>query len=99
MFIPGMKDEMEKTLDDTMNEQKSRDSYRGGETWDIPPKSISPQKIHSVLTLFGIITTKYVYFTTIFLFKMSSISLKSIIKCSKFESERQLRRRVFMSFI
>ena len=45
-----------------------------------------------------------------FCLKMSSILLKStllmlgpsiaiFIKCSKFESERRLRRRVFMSFI
>ena len=45
-----------------------------------------------------------------FCLKMSGISLKStlfmlvysiaiFIKCSKFESERRLRRRVFMSFI
>ena len=31
----------------------------GGKTWNIPPP-----KFHLVLTLFGIITTKYVSFTT-----------------------------------
>ena len=34
-----------------------RDSYRGKDL------GYSPSKIHSVLTLFGIITTKYFYFT------------------------------------
>ena len=41
--------------------------HTGGEDLGYPPKSIPPpppQKFHSVLTLFGIITTKYVYFTT-----------------------------------
>ena len=38
----------------------SRDSYRGGgEDLGYP----QGPKIHSVLTLFGIITTKYIYFT------------------------------------
>ena len=83
----------------------------GGKTWDIPPNFPPPpqnpfsidiiwhnyNKIHNKIRLF-------------FCLKMSSISLKStllmlgpsiaiFIKCSKFECERQLRRRVFMSFI
>ena len=78
-----------------------RDSYGGGKTWDIPPKN--PFSI-------DIIWHNYNNIRLFFSFKMSSISLKStllmlgpsiaiFIKCSKFESERRLRRRAIMSFI
>ena len=52
-----------------------RDSYRGGEDLGYPPQGFirggggrpgisPPPHIYSVLTLFGITTTTYVYFTT-----------------------------------
>ena len=56
------REEREKREKEKEQEEYIYNSYRG-EDLGYPPQSIFPPKIHSVLTLFGIITTKYVYFT------------------------------------